>query len=403
MRWMSAASRVLVVLTTGLTKFHYAADSLRTNLLRSPSAAARPFVADFAISYDPTFAGLHASDFCAEPVAPLTPGGSVLMAGPDFIDTAEGFSPEQRDLLTRVTTTTGSGQKKNALLFWAAQNAYERVLFWDDDEYAVACHGSGDACDWRWTDVAGAHLNGHADVTTGYRTGFLLPVTPGLLASLAPATASALGAALAPVSDVIAADSFLDVDELFVFGNRPDREFIYGGNMSVSTGAVRNGRIPAFRVPLRSRGDDTIFTLGLDTASVRTVASGIFHDPFEVMTEVARGDGPAVLVLPEPEPGTVGARFARVLAGWLRYAPLLTTIRHPDTARARLRRAIDELRACEDDVFDQIVGLGAAWPLALRPSELLAEGVDAVSDELRGYHDVQAIWQKVLATLPPMR
>ena len=73
----------------------------------------------------------------------------------------------------------GHAKGRNTLLYYAAKSKYDYLLFWDDDEYPVACIKNEDnTITWRKQNNIIKHLENikDADITIGYHCGYISPI-----------------------------------------------------------------------------------------------------------------------------------------------------------------------------------------------------------------------------------
>ena len=102
--------------------------------------------------------------------------------------TPEDIEEEKKKLIARqgftkkeVNFILGHGHAKgrNTLLYYAAKSKYDYLLFWDDDEYPVACIKNEDnTITWRKQNNIIKHLENikDADITIGYHCGYISPI-----------------------------------------------------------------------------------------------------------------------------------------------------------------------------------------------------------------------------------
>jgi hypothetical protein len=219
------------------------------------------------------------------------------------------------------------------------EKGYDQIIFWDDDEYPVACLRRGSELRWITTDVVAAHIaieEPRLDVATGFRTGYGAPFTEQISAQLGGHLGLCLGTALSMGTEFLAPDFLLHPEKSFLLPEGiPDRrelsivgggKWVAGGNLSVRVSSIRAGKIPPYYTPACSRGDDTIFSMQLREASVFGVPSGTFHDCFLSFESITLGKYP--VAFDDLAGGENSAqRFADALRGWLAYSPLLLRLR----------------------------------------------------------------------------
>lgn len=393
--WRETPS-VLVVLTTGRLSYRQAVTSLRLNIRRWEPDAAR---VDLLVNFDPAYQSVKPAEFSQPACAPLADGGRVFFAGPDFVPGAGWLEPAERNALSSISPVTGYGQKKNACLLFAIRHGYDIALFWDDDEYALHLEQEHGAERWASTDVIGAHLHAHADVTFGFWTGYVSPIPDSFFADISEDTRLTLTRALGPVTDVVDEVTFSSRSATYCISPARQREgaaeiaqarggkWVSGGNLALQTSAAAAGRLPGFYTPTDARGDDSVFSTRLRDAAVFSVPAGIFHDAFGALTQ-ADLRKPHLLPVRPTATRAAGRRFAGVVRGWLAYAPVLTVLRETANAIDVVRDSAALLEQCDSELLAYF-GSAWAWP---PPSELLRFYLSAVDGELAAYERTQRIW-----------
>ncbi|HET7233966.1 MAG TPA: hypothetical protein VFJ16_28400 [Longimicrobium sp.] len=398
---MHESTSTLVVITTGRPGYRQAAESLRLNIERWNPAVSR---IDLLINYDVGFESAGAAAFTDPPPRPLAAGGCVHFAGPDFVRGAGWLDAAERPALESISPATGYGQKKNACLLFAVRHGYGRVLFWDDDEYALHMERVADTVRWTSTDVISAHALARADVSFGFCTGYISPIPDSLFLELDRNTRATLTEALQPINDAVNESTFFERSASFhvaragegTVAEVPETrggKWISGGNVGLRCAAIAAGRLPAFYTPTDSRGDDSVFSTGLCDAVVMRTPAGIFHDAFGALAgaDLSR---PAGLPVQLPAPGRNEERFARVLRGRLAYAPVLAVLRGVSDVAGTIGESASRLAACEQALA---VYFGSAWKWP-PPSELLRGYLASVDTELEAYRQTQRTWRQLCGT-----
>ena len=103
--------------------------------------------------------------------------------------TPEDIEEEKKKLIGRedfsksdVDLFFGHGHAKgrNSLMYYALKDKMDYLLFWDDDEYPVACIKDENESNitWKEQDNIAMHLKyiENADVTIGYHCGYISPI-----------------------------------------------------------------------------------------------------------------------------------------------------------------------------------------------------------------------------------
>lgn len=309
----------------------------------------------------------------------------------------------------------GYSKQRNAALMQAVLDGNDIAICLDDDEYPfLPIRKRKGILEWKEQDFFTPHIdelmNG-ADITRGPYLGYNSPIPSDFERDVPEEIRVKLGAALQIGNDVIHRRSFLKLmntvkylsdgelssKKAFEVVSGKHGKHVYAGNMGINLESLRNGRIPIFFTPPNARGEDTIFALQLDGASVREVPAYIFHDPFCMYSEILEGIFPERLAAVPVTEETL-QRFSSALIGWLRYAPILikmTTrderskkkkllemrdkIEHPTNYLADLF-GIDEFRASSrvlqeyadsvDEHHSELMNLQVEWRTRIVPSIL---------------------------------
>lgn len=267
--------------------------------------------------------------------------------------TPEDIEEEKKKLIARKNFTKqemdlffghGHAKGRNTLMYYALKWRIDYLLFWDDDEYPVACINNEETNEviWKEQDNIAIHLKyiEEADVTIGYHCGYISPIPYVELDEDVDQDKfrcyiEALG------NDIISWDS---IKEKFVKYNGityanpkiADGEGAYeiesdgvGKWVSGSTLCLNLkhiDKIPAFYNPEGARGEDTFFSTMLNDSKVIKVPVYHFHDGFLKYTNITRRKYPKVLRKIKSTEEEIEQRFFKASRGWIRYKPLFEYI-----------------------------------------------------------------------------
>jgi len=361
--------KILVAVTTGRAMFSSVLDMIAENVRMHGHTTMH--TVGVMINYDTTFTGLSDAHFIYQNHDAIF--SEVIYASNGDLEKYKGILRRHglpEDAIRGILQPAGYGNKKNIILMEAIARAYDLVIFWDDDEYPVACMRSERDLHWMHTDILGAHLaaDRHIDVAFGFRTGHVSPIPPNIGTYLSSQTARLLGQALAVGNDVVTESSFVDPQASFVaLAETPPLQeiaasgggkWIYGGNLSMRTKSILQGTIPPFYTPADSRGDDTILAMRMLDAAVFRVPSGIFHDCFHQYPSISKGQYPAHFDTGAVDTGRSIQRFAAALRGWLAYAPLLIRLREGSTYRSVIERMRSMLGIVDRRLYRELTAVG---------------------------------------------
>jgi len=360
--------KILLAITTGRDNFKDTLDLLVKNFLTFGHFKSNSI--GVAVNYDCTFLGLRDDDFIYDTklskqfLEKIYIGQKHVSKYVDFMK-KKGIDENIADILSQ---STGYSNKKNLVYLEAFKRGYDIVLFWDDDEYPYVCVVDDESISWMQTDILGAHLLAYekysADVAFGFFTGYASPIPAILNSRLSEETAIGLGDALSVASDVVNKKTFIDVHKIFI-GLKCDNfdikeiemidggKWVSGGNLSVKVKSVMHGVVPPFYTPPATRADDTILSMGLDSAKVVQIPAGIFHDAFGEYEEIRTGVFPDRIKRNIKDVNQL-KRFCFALRGWLGYAPIFLRIKNPKFFKGNINKMLSKIVAIDDVLVNEL-------------------------------------------------
>ncbi len=267
--------------------------------------------------------------------------------------TPEDIEEEKKKLIGREILTKqeaelffghGHAKGRNTLMYFAKKAKIDYLLFWDDDEYPVACVKNKETNEltWKEQDNIAMHLKyiEDSDVTIGYHCGYISPIpyvelNEDIDEEKFKCYIEALG------NDIISWDS---IKEKFVKYNGityadPDiangtgeyeieangaGKWVAGSTLCLNLNHL--SKIPAFYNPEGARGEDTFFSTQLLDSTVIKVPVYHFHDGFLKYTNIARRKYPKTLRKIKSSEEQIEERFFKASRGWIRYKPLFEYI-----------------------------------------------------------------------------
>ncbi len=237
----------------------------------------------------------------------------------------------------------GYAKARNTILYYALKRNMDYLLFWDDDEYPLACVKTGKGIDWiKQADII-EHLKyiENADVTMGYRCGSMAPIpyieydeniTEDDYKKFIDAlenevmnwekakksrddNSSMIEYAQKDIAEHIEKPKYLE--------SVGKKSFVLGSGICLNLRHL--DKIPAFYNPPGARGEDTFFScaLGLKDAKVLNVPTYHFHDCFLKYTFLMKERYPKVLRRISLDDNGIEQRFLKTTIGWTKYKPLL--------------------------------------------------------------------------------
>lgn len=309
-----------------------------------------------------------------------------------------------------VNAIIGNGHAKgrNTVLYSAYCDNMDYLLFWDDDEYPVACLKNEDGTiSWQMQDNVLKHIETmekyNADVTIGYHCGYISPI-PYMnfeneeneqainhfikAISNEIVTWESIKEKYAKSNGVTFAENSILNGEPYELLNEDGNKFVAGSTLCINLNHIEN--IPAFYNPVNARGEDTFFSLNLAEAKVMKVPVYHFHDGFLKYKQIMSNKFPKTLRLIRHSEDTVEKRFYKACLGWIKYKPLLVYILEKDKYRDiindvynRLEKSIPKINSLYPNYdFGQI-------------TEALKTYDQNVENDYNSYIEVNNIWNEL--------
>lgn len=310
----------------------------------------------------------------------------------------------------------GYSPLRNCALLRAVEDDNDVAIFFDDDEIPIVPMKSDDGLiSWHNLDYFTPHIHAiqeGAQITRGPYLGYISPIPSDFDKNIPSEIRRALGEALSHGSEIITADSFMNLmnnqirflksEELVsspsYFEVKSDTygKKLLTGNMAVDLNAVRAGQIPLFYTPPQARGEDAIFAMQLSDVKVVEVNSFIFHDPFNMYPELLVGKAPLELHPIPVSPESI-ERFASALIGWLKYAPILVRLssNNYDEERFRIERMLLDIKRPAQKLSEVLEN-----PKVNTSHYTLKQYYESLDDNFQTFQEVQDTWKNgILKTL----
>ena len=309
-----------------------------------------------------------------------------------------------------VNAIIGNGHAKgrNTVMYSAYCDNMDYLLFWDDDEYPVACIKNEDGTiSWQMQDNVLKHIETmekyNADVTIGYHCGYISPIPYMNFEN--EENEQAINHFIKAISNEIvtwesikekyeksngvtfAENSILN-GEPYELLSEDGNKFVAGSTLCINLNHIE--KIPAFYNPVNARGEDTFFSLNLAEAKVMKVPVYHFHDGFLKYRQIMSNKFPKTLRLIRHSEDTVEKRFYKACLGWIKYKPLLVYILEKDKYRDiindvynRLEKSIPKINSLYPNYdFGQI-------------TEALKTYDQNVENDYNSYIEVNNIWNEL--------
>lgn len=272
----------------------------------------------------------------------------------------------------------GHAKGRNTLMYYAKKYGMDYLLFWDDDEYPVACIKNKETNEitWKEQDNIAMHLKyiENADVTTGYHCGYISPIPyvelnedidENLFEQYIEAISNEI-ISWESIKDKFIEDNGVTYAEVNIADGKGSYEkqidgkgkWVSGSTLCLNLNHI--DKIPAFYNPEEARGEDTFFSVNLIHSKVIKVPVYHFHDGFLKYTNIVRKKYPKNLRKIKATEEEVEQRFLKASRGWIRYKPLLLYITNPDNYETKIKETKEKLinsipeinKLFNDNIFD---------------------------------------------------
>lgn len=305
----------------------------------------------------------------------------------------------------------GHAKGRNTLMYYALKKKMDYLLFWDDDEYPVAClkNENGDV-NWKEQDNILKHLEAieDADISIGYHCGYISPIPYLELDEEIDETVfkSYIEAVSNEIVDWDSIKKIMKVNNGVTYAN-PDiasgngeyeigfergKKWVAGSTLCVN---LRNiNKIPAFYNPPDARGEDTFFSMMLDDCKVIKTPLYHFHDGFLKYKCIMSGKYPKKLRKIESKDENVGQRFLKASAGWLKYKPLLLYIQNKKNYKDEIQKMRENLEI-STPVLEKIFPEMSFKHLL----ELLEQYDGGVQKHYKEFIETNKVWNKIKSNI----
>ena len=301
----------------------------------------------------------------------------------------------------------GYAKARNTLMYMAAKNGVDYFLFWDDDEYPVACIKNKEKLEWKLQNNIVEHIKymKEADITLGQRCGYISPIPYINLDEVKDE--SAVEAYINAIKNeftcwekvkeywqnskgVTYADKKIIKEEIvYEKGVSKENDFVISGSPLCLN--LRNiEKIPAFYNPEGARGEDVFFTLAMKDTRVLQIPVYHFHDSFLKYTGILNKEYPEFIEEVKQEDEEIKKRFIHVSKGWMKYRPLYLYI----TDRKKYEQEIELTKQNLNKgvpAMNEIFGTNEFNGLFNE----LDRYAERVEDDYKHYLAVNKIWKKI--------
>ena len=256
----------------------------------------------------------------------------------------------------------GHAKGRNTVMYYALKYKMDYLLFWDDDEYPVACIKNEDGkIEWKKQTNILSHIKymekENANVTIGYHCGYISPipyieyndeVSEDDLKEFIEAisnelvTWESIKEKFEKDDGVTFADKNLANDKgAYEITGEGSKKWVAGSTLCLNLQDI--DKIPAFYNPPGARGEDTFFSMSLDDAKVIKIPVYHFHDGFLKCTGIMKEHYPSKLKKVETDENSIEQRFLKASTGWIKYKPLLMYILDKESYAGKIENIKDKL------------------------------------------------------------
>ena len=263
----------------------------------------------------------------------------------------------------------GHSKGRNTVMYYALMEKIDYLIFWDDDEYPVACiKDENNGLIWQKQDNILKHIENidNLDVSVGYHCGYISPI-PYLNLNDEKSGIMVKTYIQAISNEIVDLDNIKKImrenggvtyanKEIIQNGKIKEIEKINGGKWIAGSTLCINlnhlEKIPAFYNPPEARGEDTFFSLGLDNCKVARVPIYHFHDGFLKYKCIMDNKFPKKLRRIENNEENVSSRFLKASLGWIKYKPLLLYIQNPKEYKQKIAKVREYLEMSIPEIIE---------------------------------------------------
>ncbi len=332
---------------------------------------------------------------------------------PEEIESEKNIISEQYGLSKDdVELLIGHGHAKgrNTVMYYALKEGIDYLLFWDDDEYPVAClKDENGKIEWKKQNNVIDHIKyiekENANITRAYHCGYISPIP--YIESSEEVSEENLKDFIEAISNELvtwesikknfeedggvtfAEESVANGEGAFeVLAENGEKKWVAGSTLCLNLKEIE--KIPAFYNPPGARGEDTFFSMMLDEAKVLRIPLYHFHDGFLKCTSIMKNHFPTKLRKIESDEDSIEQRFLKACIGWIKYKPLLMYIGNQETYKERIKNVQEKLekgaqkinKLFENSDFSQL-------------PHILEEYDENVEEHYQEFLDTNEIWNKI--------
>ena len=255
----------------------------------------------------------------------------------------------------------GYAKGRNTIMYYALKKKIDYLLFWDDDEYPVACikEENDDEIAWEKQDNILKSINyiKNADVMIGYKCGYVSPIpyielkediNENLFKNYIEAVSNEAISWNVIREQLVKYNGYRYVTKKQLEESK-EYEIKYDGFGKWVSGSPlclnfkHIDKIPSFYNPEGARGEDAFFSTRLENVKVIQAPIYHFHDAFLKYTCVLNEKYPKKLRKIKMEDAQTAERFMKASVGWIRYKPLFIYLTDKEHYAEKIEKARQEL------------------------------------------------------------
>lgn len=250
----------------------------------------------------------------------------------------------------------GYGRARNTILYYSLKDKIDYLLFWDDDEYPVACIKEENNLKWIEQENLLQHLKyiTDYDITVGNRCGYMSPIPYIEFGKeieeeefkIYIEAVSNEAVSWEYIKKQMCTDKGITYAKPIKYAkqlkNVGIENWLLGSGICLNLTRLKN--IPAFYNPPFARGEDAFFSTWLNNSKVMNVPVYHFHDGFLQYIEIMEEKYPKSLKEISFDNEEIERRFLEASKGWVKYKPLLTYILEKDLYTEKMKEMKEKLQ-----------------------------------------------------------
>ncbi|SHH33614.1 hypothetical protein SAMN02745245_01119 [Anaerosphaera aminiphila DSM 21120] len=300
----------------------------------------------------------------------------------------------------------GYAKMRNQILYFAKKENMDYLIFFDDDEYPLACLKEGEHLLWAGQDPISTHVKHlqSSDMTNGFHCGYISPI-PKIEYNDVFREEDFKNLIESVSNDILSWDSVKEVleqdgityaqrEKLNIYSEKEVMEangmkFISGGNLGFNLDSIHT--LFPFYNPPGARGEDTFLSTCLQDITLFKIPLYTFHDGFLFYPNILKGALPIEFPHAIKSSNQMISRFRKALIGWIRYKPLFLFITQRDSYDEEISKIYSSLESIlpklckyfDDDRFYTML------------SELNYYN-EHVEEHFEDFNNTKNVWQKLM-------